>query len=93
LKFSFETINFVVDMADQGGPEYGDSSPPPPPAAARRGGDYFDAQQSGVDSYADRAANGDRKREVCSFSRSSSSSSSSSSSVHLCSSAAVHWSV
>jgi hypothetical protein len=74
----------VVDMADQGGPEYGDS--PPPPSAARRGGDYFDAQQSGVDSYADRAANGDRKREVCSFSRSSSSSSS----VHLCSSAAVH---
>ncbi|CAM6041317.1 unnamed protein product [Sphagnum compactum] len=48
-------------MADQGGPEYGDSPPPPP--AARRGGDYFDAQQSGVDSYADRAANGDRKRE------------------------------
>jgi len=74
----------VVDMADQGGPEYGDSPPPP---ATRRGADYFDAQQSGVDSYADRAANGDRKREVCSFSRSSSSSSSS---VHLCSSAAVH---
>jgi hypothetical protein len=64
LKFSFGTINFVVDMADQGGPEYGDSLPPPPPLpAARRGGDYFDAQQSGVDSYADRAANGDRKRE------------------------------
>ncbi|CAK9194974.1 unnamed protein product [Sphagnum troendelagicum] len=50
-------------MADQGGPEYGDSPPPPPLPAARRGGDYFDAQQSGVDSYADRAANGDRKRE------------------------------
>ncbi|KAH9550687.1 hypothetical protein CY35_10G084500 [Sphagnum magellanicum] len=47
-------------MADQGGPEYGDSPPPP---ATRRGADYFDAQQSGVDSYADRAANGDRKRE------------------------------
>jgi hypothetical protein len=72
-------------MADQGD---GDSPSPPPPPAARRGGDYFDAQQSGVDSYADRAANGDRKREVYSFSRSSSSSSSSS--VHLCSSAAVH---